>query len=145
MTVRQLVELRRDWYWLAVAIVPRSGVLEAQWMGTLGSEDFLPVLHDWHDAFIDLLVWDGLPGHRGLPPDPPMPTIIQPAASPELNPAERVGEVIRAAVEGRVYATLWQKMLAVETVIHELQADRERVKRLTGYQWILDTLKELPW
>jgi hypothetical protein len=75
----------------------------------------------------------------------PVPTIIQPAASPELNPAERVGEVIRAAVEGRVYATLWQKMLAVEAVLHEFQADHQRMKQLTGYPWILDTLKELPW
>lgn len=144
--VRQLVELRREWYWLAVVVVPRSGVLEAQWMGTLGSDDFKPVLREWHEAYIDLLVWDGLPGHRGvLPTDTPLPTIIQPAASPELNPAERVGEVIRAAVEGRIYPTLWQKMLAVEDVLHELQADRQQVRQLTGYPWILDALKELPW
>jgi hypothetical protein len=146
MKVRQLVELRRDWYWLAVVVVPRTGVLEAQWMDTLGSDDFLPVLRDWDAAGIDVLVWDGLPGHRGLvSTDTAVPTIIQPAASPELNPAERVGEVIRASVEGHVYATLWQKMLAVEEVLHELQADRKRVKRLTGYPWILDVLKELPW
>ncbi|MHB9134456.1 MAG: transposase [Armatimonadota bacterium] len=144
--VRQLVELRRDWYWLAVAVVPRTGVLEAQWMGTLGSTDFLFPLQDWHAAGIDVLVWDGLPGHRGvLPTDTPVPTIIQPAASPELNPAERVGEAIRAAIEGRVYATLWEKMLAVESVLHALQTDRKRVKQLTGYPWILDVLKELPW
>jgi hypothetical protein len=146
MTVRQLVELRRDWYWLAVVVVPRTGVLEAQWMGTLGSDDFKPVLREWHHAGIDRMVWDGLPGHRGLQPnDTPLPTIIQPVASPELNPAERAGEVIRAAVEGRVYATLWQKMLAVENVLHELQRDRQRVKQLTGYPWIIDVLKELPW
>lgn len=146
MKVRQRVELRRDWYWLALVVVPRTGVLEAQWMGALGSEDFLPVLRDWHAAGIDLLVWDGLPGHRGLKStDTPLPTIIQPAASPELNPAERVGEVLRAAVEGRVYATLWKKMLAVETVLHEMQDDRKRVKQLTGYPWILDALKELTW
>jgi hypothetical protein len=146
MKVRQFVELRRDWYWLAVVVVPRTGRLEASWIGALSSEDFGPVLRDWHQAGIDLLVWDGLPGHRGLQfTDKPMPTIIQPAASPELNPAERVGEVLRAAVEGRVYATLWQKMQAVTTVLNELQADRKRVKQLRGYPWILDALKELPW
>jgi hypothetical protein len=146
MKVRQLLELSRDWYWLAVAVVPKSGVLEAQWIGGLSGTELLPVLCDWHDAGIDLLVWDGLPGHRGLQAVvTPMPTILQPAASPELNPTERVGELIRAAVEGRVYTTLWRKMLAVEAVLHELQADRNRVKRLTGYPWILETLKELPW
>jgi len=144
--VRQRVELSRDWYWLAVAVVPKSGLLEAQWIGGLSGEELLPVLHDWHDAGIDALVWDGLPGHRSLQATAtPMPTILQPAASPEVNPTERVGEEIRAAVEGRVYATLWKKMLAVEAVLHELQADRNRVKQLTGYPWILETLSTLPW
>jgi hypothetical protein len=74
-----------------------------------------------------------------------LPTILQPATSPELNPTERVGELIRAAVEGRVYATLWKNMLAVEAVLHELQNDRNKVRSLTGYPWILDTLREQPW
>lgn len=146
MKVRQLLELSRDWYWLAVAVVPNSGVLEAQWIGGLSGEYFLPVLREWHEADIDLMVWDGLPGHRGLQAiETPMPTILQPAASPELNPTERVGEVIRAKTEGRIYATLWKKMLAVEAVLHELQDDPYRVKQLTGYPWILDALRELPW
>lgn len=146
VTVRQPIQWQRDWYWLAVAVVPRSGVLEAQWMGALASDAFLPVLRDWRDAGIDLLVWDGLPGHRGLSASAtPVPTILQPPVSPELNPAERVGEAIRAAVEGRTYPTLWRKMLAVEAVLHEFQADRGRVKRLTGYPWILDALRGLPW
>jgi hypothetical protein len=146
MKVRQRVELSRDWSWLAVAVVPRSGGLEAQWIGGLRGKDFLPVLRDWREAAIDIMVWDGLPGHRGLQAvATPMPTILQPAASPELNPTERVGEVIRAKTEGRVYATLGNKMLAVEAVLHELQDDPDRVKQLTGYPWILDTLRELPW
>jgi len=146
MKVRQCVELSRDWYWLAVAVVPKSGVLEAQWIGGLSGEEFLPVLRDWHEAGMDVLVWDGLPGHRSLlAVDTALPTILQPATSPELNPTERVGELIRAAVEGRVYASLWKKMLAVEAVLHELQDNRNKVKQLTGYPWILDTLRELPW
>lgn len=107
MKVRQRVELSRDWYWLAVAVVPKSGVLEAQWIGGLRGEDFLPVLRDWHEAHMDLMIWDGLPGHRVLQStETAMPTILQPVASPELNPTERVGELIRAKTEGRVYATL---------------------------------------
>jgi len=116
--VRQYVELRRDWYWLAV-VVPRSGVLEAQWIDTLGCEDFLPILRDWQRAGIDIVVWDGLPGHRGVPPtETPIPTILQPAASPEQDLTERVGEEIRAAVKGLPYATLWTKMMVVEVILH---------------------------
>jgi hypothetical protein len=143
--IRQPVQLLREWYWLAVAVVPRTGQLEAQWMGSLDSDAFVPVLHDWQQAGIDLLVWDGLPGHRGVVHETGMlPTILQPVASPELNPTERIGEVIRDAMDGRLSATLWQEMLAVETVLHELQQDPARVQRLTGYPWILDALNQLP-
>ncbi|HOF88694.1 MAG TPA: hypothetical protein PLZ36_11420 [Armatimonadota bacterium] len=84
MQVRHLLELSRDWYGVAVAVVPKSGVLAAQWMGGLSGEAFLPVLRDWHAAERDVLVWDGLLGHRGLQAlKTPLPTILQPAASPE--------------------------------------------------------------
>jgi hypothetical protein len=33
---------------------------------------------------------------------------------------------------------------AVETVLEELDADPERVKRLTGWHWIMDTFHHLP-
>jgi hypothetical protein len=56
MKVRQRVELSRDWYWLAVAVVYQSGVMEDQWIGGLSGEKFLPVLRDWHEAGMDVLV-----------------------------------------------------------------------------------------
>jgi hypothetical protein len=67
-----------------------------------------------------------------------------PPASPELNPAERVFEELRRAVEGRVYGTIENKMAAVERELVKLAADPERVRSLAGWSWIRSALAALP-
>ena len=91
------------------------------------------------------LVWDGAPGHRdewvrelgmllvGLPP-----------YSPQLNPAERVFQEVRRAIEGKVYATLEDKMTEVTEFLQELEAEPERVRSLTCWDWIKTAVHELP-
>jgi hypothetical protein len=69
--------------------------------------------------------------------------IEQPAAAPELNPAERVFEELRRAVEGEPYATLEQKVAVVERELKALAAEPERVKRLAGWEWIRDAYTQL--
>lgn len=91
------------------------------------------------------LVWDGAPSHRdervqalglpliGLPPD-----------SPERNPAERFFQELRRAGEGEPYATLDDKVAAVERLLHQFDADPARVRSLCGWQWIDDAARALP-
>jgi hypothetical protein len=69
--------------------------------------------------------------------------IEQPAAAPELNPAERVFEELRRAVEGDPYATIEEKVAVVERELQALAAAPERVKRLAGWQWIRDACAQL--
>ena len=65
-------------------------------------------------AGIDAFVWDGAPSHRGNAVKAlGAILVIQPPYSPELNPAERVFEAIRAEVEGKIYATIADKHDAV--------------------------------
>jgi hypothetical protein len=52
-------------------------------------------------------------------------------------------ELIRARVEGKVYGTLPAKQPAVEAELEKLAADPERVKRLSGWQWIRRALATL--
>lgn len=73
-----------------------------------------------------------------------LPLIEQPPYSPELNPVERVFEYLRAAIEGVVYATIEEKVAAVEGILEELDADPERVKSLAGWQWIVDAVHHHP-
>jgi transposase len=73
-----------------------------------------------------------------------LPLLLQPPYAPELNPAERVFDHLRAGIEGVVYEAIKDKVAAVETILEELDADPERIKRLTGWHWIVDALHQLP-
>jgi len=72
------------------------------------------------------------------------PLIEQPPYAPELNPVERVFEYLRAQIEGVVYATIEDKVAAVEAVLEELDAHPERIQSLTNWYWIADSLAQLP-
>ncbi len=67
--------------------------------------------------------------------------MIQPATSPELNPAERVFEEVRRAVEGRTYATLADQQQAVERFLDALGAAPARSRALAGWAWRVAALQ----
>ena len=70
--------------------------------------------------------------------------IFLPAYSPELNPAERVFEEVRRHIEGVVYPSLQAKRAAIDHLLRQLRADKPRLKRLIGWQWIKQVLEQLP-
>ena len=70
--------------------------------------------------------------------------IFLPAYSPELNPAERVFEEVRRHVEGEVYPSLQAKRAAIDQVLRQLKADKARLKRLIGWDWLKQALAQLP-
>ena len=84
------------------------------------------------------LVWDGARSHRSelVRSVAGVKTIVQPAYSPELNPAERVFEEVRRCVEGRVYGSIEEKMEAVNDCLSGLESDPERVRSIAGWDWI---------
>lgn len=73
-----------------------------------------------------------------------LPLIAQPPYSPEFNPAERVFEEPRRGIDGVCYATIDDKVTAVEAILDEMDADPKRVRRLTGWHWITENLHDLP-
>jgi len=82
--------------------------------------------------------------HRGVDIQALDPVLItQPPYSPELNPAERVFEAIRAEVEGKVYPTMAAKQDTVEQFLKTLSASPERIKSLAGWSWIQETINSL--
>ncbi len=91
------------------------------------------------------VVWDGAPSHHdGRLPRIGLPLSALPPYAPELNPAERVFEELRAEIEGRVFATLAEKVAAVEAILQEWDADPARVQQLTGWAWIHAAVAQLP-
>lgn len=137
----QQLELRYEWRYLVLAVDGLAGQLWWQWTASMKSAALAPVLTSWKDAGLVGLAWDGAGSHRGQPVRAVgLPTVIQPAASPELNPAERVFEEVRRAVEGRTYPTLQDKMTVVEQFLTALAATPERVRSLAGWAWIAAAL-----
>ena len=143
--VRQRVQLVYEWRYLALAVDGVQGRLWWQWTRSMRKEAIAPVVAAWQAAGVAALVWDGAPAHRArVVREVGLPLITQPAAAPELNPVERVFQELRRAAEGLVYATLEEKVAAVERELAALAADPDRVQRLAGWAWITATLTQLP-
>lgn len=71
---------------------------------------------------------EGLPENVRLLPLPPY--------SPELNPVERVGDLIKDATGNRVFGSLEEMEKAIEKEISPLWTDPQRVRSLVGDGWI---------
>ena len=138
----QPVQLEYRWHYLLLAVAPLAGTIRWAWIDRMRHEALLPVLQEWEPA---CLVWDGAPSHRGKQVAAlAMTRIALPPYSPELNPAERIFEEIRARTEGVVYESLEAKRAVAEAYLQELGRDPERVTRLCGWSWIRDALADLP-
>lgn len=143
--ISQRLELRYEWRYLVLAVDGLSGSLWWEWAVNMQGVSLAPILAVWKQTGLPGLVWDGAGSHRGQSVRAVgLPTVIQPAASPELNPAERVFEEVRRQVEGRVYATLADKQEAVERFLRTLAASPARVKSLAGWAWIAAALAPNP-
>lgn len=142
--VVQKVEYKYEWTYLNLAVNGLTGSLHWDWTTDMKSASIAPVVQSWTEEGVEALIWDRARGHRGPAYDGiAIQRIEQPPYSPELNPAERVFEYLRARVEGVVYGTIAKKREAVERELTILVANPDRVKRLAGWQWIHDSISTL--
>lgn len=136
--VVQRVQREYQYAYLLLAVIPAIGQLRWRWIPRMKQDHLKPVLEQWALA---INVWDGAGVHRGRSLcELSGSRIIQPAYSPELNPAERVFEEVRRAIEGKVYPSLEHKRLAAEQFLTQLAADPTRVKQLCFWPWIQEAL-----
>jgi DDE superfamily endonuclease len=139
--VRQAQVLTYVWRYLALAVNGLTGTLQWTWTTSMKKEAIATVVSEWQRAGLGAVVWDGAASHRArVVRELGLPLITQPPAAPELNPAERVFEELRRAVEGRTYPTLEAKMAVVDQELQALAADPDRVRRLTAWAWITEAL-----
>lgn len=145
MRIRQRIQRTRTYRSLFVAVEVGTGRIWYCWIASMKGEEFCGVVRGIEQAgVLDALVWDGAPGHRdervgriGVP------LIALPPYGPELNPAERLFEAIRAEIEGEVYGDLDAKCARVEAILTAWDADPARVRSLVAWSWILDAIEHL--
>ena len=142
--VVQPLEYNHQWQYLALTVHPLRGTLRWSWAPNLKGVSLAPVVRNWARHGLRTLVWDRGRGHRGEAyTGLKVKRIEQPPHSPELNPAERIFEHLRATVEGKVYGTLTAKMAVVEHELWLLAANPDQVRSLAGWHWIRASLDEL--
>lgn len=144
--VRQRLQLVREWRYLHLVVDPLQGRLWWFWSQTMQTTVARSLVEATKtETDLAALVWDRAPSHRDATVRAVgLPLIEQPPYAPELNPAERVFEELRAGIEGVVYPTIEAKVAAVEAILDDLDRDPERVRRLTGWRWIAENLDALP-
>ena len=144
--VRQRVQTVYEWMYLFCVVDGRRGRLLWSWIDSMKSVCIAEAINGLkHGTEVEALVWDGARGHRSwLVETVGLPTVVQPAYSPELNPAERVFEEVRRWVEGRVYGSIEEKVEAVNAYLRRLESDPSRVRSLAGWNWIQEAVQGLP-
>ena len=142
--VEQLVEYKYEWEYLNLAVNGLTGQLHWDWTENMKGESIAPVVRSWERDGVEVLVWDGARGHHGPAyAEVEVKRIKQPAYSPQLNPAERVFQYLRAEIEGKVYGTIAAKKEAVEAELDELAKTPGRIKSLAGWDWICQSVSGL--
>lgn len=144
--VYQRLQLAYSWRYLFLAVNAQAGQLHWCWLNSRAGEQMAVAVGGLkRHTEVAALVWDGAPSHQdeGVR-ELGMPLIGLPPYSPELNPAERVFPEVWRAIEGKVYATLEEKMTAVTEFLTQLEAEPERVRSLTWWDWIQAAVPQLP-
>jgi hypothetical protein len=143
--LRQRVQFGRVWRYLALAVDALHGHLAWTWIANMKGESIAQAVQAWQEASVEAVVWDRAGGHRTRQVrEAGLVLVEQPPGSPELNPAERIFEELRRQIEGRLYATIEEKVAAIETELAALVADPPRVRRLAGWTWIQAACQALP-
>lgn len=138
----QPIQIVFEWRYLVLAVDVIRAKLKWDWANRMNQEQLMPIFECWSP---EMVVWDGASSHRGRA----MGTlgferIFLPAYSPELNPPERIFEEIRREIEGIVYPSLKAKQQAIEQFLRRLRADKARLRKLIGWDWIRQAYMQLP-
>lgn len=143
--VEQVVEYKFEWEYLNLAVNGLTGQLHWDWTENMKSQSIAPVVKEWGEQGVKILIWDGARGHQGMAyEEVKVKRINQPAYSPQLNPAERVFEYLRDRIEGQVYGTIAAKKAAVEAELKKLVETPARIKSLAGWNWIRESVIRVP-
>lgn len=104
---------------------------------------FLLELKKQHPDTLVILVWDNAPCHRPKihREIPGLIVLFLPPYSPELNPTERFFEELRRATANQIFKTIEEQEVVIEKKLNALADDVTAMKKLLGYDWILEQLR----
>lgn len=106
---------------------------------------YLDKLEEYFKGKHIVLVFDNAPSHRPkrIHDRQNITCIFLPPYSPELNPAERFFEEVRKATANQIFESIEGQEAVISTYVKTLSDDEPRMRRLLGYEWILEQWKEV--
>lgn len=120
----------------------RMELLFAPRVGKDVSNLFLQQLADKDPGALHLVVWDQAgfhprDGEEGVPAN--VRLLPLPAYSPELNPVEKLGDMVKDAIANRLFAELPALEAAILTELEPLRHCAQRVRQLLGQYSIVSS------
>lgn len=138
----QPIQIVFAWRYLVLAVDVIHLDLKWDWAEHMSQQHLMPIFEQWE---FDTLIWDGASSHRGQQMATlAMTRIFLPPYSPELNPAERIFEEIRAEIEGFVYPSLQAKQHRIDQFLRRLRNDKARLQQLVCWDWLQNVFNQLP-
>ena len=134
--------LVREFRYEYAAVSPCNGGLDymtAAKMNTENMSRFLKQVGETHNEDFIVMILDGAPSHRGKELEVPenMALLFLPPYSPELNPVERLWNVLRRDYfANKVFDSLGAAILQAEHGLANMASNKEALKSLTNWPWI---------
>jgi transposase len=138
-------QMEFDWGYLWAEIDPLAGELNVWLLPEMNGDTMSKVVarmpEKWGNNFT--LVWDNAKAHKSAAKRLPdgMSVISLPPYSPELNPVERFFQELRRKIANRIFSSLQELEDALVEAAKEYCEDKEKIRQLCGYPWILEQLQ----
>jgi transposase len=131
-----------QWGYIFGALEVVSGKAEFCFLPTVNldlSLGFLAQIAASDPAAEHVVIWDRAgfhqrPGDATLPPH--VHILPLPAYSPELNPVEKVWDIVKDAVANRMFSALGWLENRLATALSPFWSDPDRTRQLVGYGWL---------
>ena len=138
-------QMEFEWGYLWAEIDVISGELNVWLLPQMNGEVLLEVVtkmpQKWGQK--TAIVWDNSKVHKTVDLQLPngMKSLFLPTYSPELNPVERFFEELRRKTANRIFDSLEQLETVLVEVIQEYVDDKQKIRQLCGYPWIIEQLQ----
>lgn len=143
--VRIPKQMEFEWGYLWAEIEPSSGDFNIWLLPEMNALSLLPVIEEMREYWGEKvgLVFDNSSVHKSVSSilSGSLSFKFLPSYSPELNPVERFFEELRRRIANRLFNSLSELEEALLKVIDEYFQDKEKVRRLCGYSWIIEQIQ----
>lgn len=136
------VNPRYEWGYVHGALQVGGGGAEFFYTPAVNLESsglFLEQISRRDPGAVHVVIWDGAGFHpeKGELPDN-VRLLALPAYSPELNPVEKLWDIVKDGICNRIYKTLEELEAAITDVLKRYWRDAAKVFSLVGRGWLLD-------